>query len=216
MKIDEVLAEGAPPIVAILRGISPQDATAIGDALVDEGVRIIEVPFNSPMPAQSISALQQRLGDRAAIGGGTVLDRSAVDSLVEAGGTVMVTPNTDPDVIAYGVSQGLDLMPGFVTPSEAFRAVAAGARRIKLFPATALGPDYLRALREVLPCEAEVWAVGGTGPANLAEWLGAGAAGIGVGGALYKPGSDAADVRRRAAALVSAWRATLVPSEDAG
>ncbi len=207
MTVDDLLASGTAPIVAILRGVAPDAVVAIGDALVEAGIRLIEVPFNSPDPTTSIRMLQNRLGDRAAIGGGTVLDVAAVEALAATGGTIMVTPNTNPAVIARGVELGLEPMPGFVTPSEAFQAIAAGARRLKLFPAVALGPAYLKAVREVLPKHVRVWAVGGTGADNLAEWLAAGVEGIGVGGALYKPGDGAVVVGERARALVAAWQA---------
>lgn len=206
MTIDDLLASGTPPIVAILRGITPGEVLAVGRALVDGGIRLIEVPFNSPDPVTSITMLQAAFGDRAAIGGGTVLDIAAVEALAATGSTIMVTPNTDPKVIARGVELGLEPVPGFVTPSEAFQAIAAGARRIKLFPAVALGPNYLKAVRDVLPRDVRVWGVGGTGADNISEWLAAGAEGIGVGGALYKPGELAALVAERARALVAAWQ----------
>ena len=207
MTVDDLLASGTTPIVAILRGVAPDEVLAIGEALVGAGIRLIEVPFNSPDPTTSIRMLQDRLGDRAAIGGGTVLDVAAVEALAATGGTIMVTPNTNPAVIARGVELGLEPMPGFVTPSEAFQAIAAGARRLKLFPAVALGPAYLKAVREVLPKHVRVWAVGGTGADNLSEWLAAGVEGIGVGGALYMCGDSAAVVGERARALVAAWQA---------
>ncbi|MEG3175066.1 2-dehydro-3-deoxy-6-phosphogalactonate aldolase [Sphingomonas sp. RB3P16] len=207
MTIDQLLAAGAPPVVAILRGIRPDEALPVAEALVEAGIRIIEVPLNSPDPFTSIAAIQARFGDVAAIGAGTVLDLEGVAALAATGATVMVTPNTDPAVIARAVELGLEPMPGFVAPSEAFRAIAAGARRIKLFPAVALGPNYLKAIREVLPRDVAVWGVGGTGADNFAEWLAAGAEGIGVGGALYRPGDDAAGVGAKARALVAAWQA---------
>ena len=215
MTIDEVLADGAPPIVAILRGIKPAEALAVAGALVEAGIRIIEVPFNSPDPLESIGMIQQAFGARAAIGAGTVLDAASVEALAATGGTVMVTPNTKPAVIARGVELGLDAMPGFATPSEAFSAIEAGARRIKLFPAVAFGPSYLRAVRDVLPKHIGVWAVGGTGAENLGAWLDAGAEGIGVGGALYKPGDDPAVVGARANALVAAWQAARPEARNA-
>jgi len=140
MTIDDLLAEGVPPVVAILRGIRPDEALPVATALVDAGIRIIEVPLNSPDPFDSIRAIQDRYGDRAAIGAGTVLDLASVEALAATGSRIMVTPNTDPAIIARAVALGLEPMPGFVTPSEAFAAIAAGAQRIKLFPAVALGP----------------------------------------------------------------------------
>ena len=209
MTIDDILADGAPPIVAILRGIRPDEAVPVAAALVEAGIRLIEVPLNSPDPFTSIAAIQQAVGDTALIGAGTVLDVASVDRLADTGARIMVTPNTDPAVIAQAVTRGLEPMPGFVTPSEAFRAIAAGARRLKLFPAVALGPAYLKAVRDVLPRDVRTWAVGGTDAGNIADWIAAGAEGIGVGGALYRPGDDTATVAAKARTLVAAWRATL-------
>lgn len=183
MLIDDLIANGAPPIVAILRGLRPDAAEAVGAALVDAGIKLIEVPLNSPDPFDSIARLIDCFGNRALIGAGTVLDIESVDRLAAIGGRLMVTPNVSPAVISRGVAAGLEVMPGFVTPSEAFVAVAAGARRLKLFPAGALGPGYLKAVREVLPRHVAVWAVGGTDAASLSGWIEAGAEGIGVGGA---------------------------------
>jgi 2-dehydro-3-deoxyphosphogalactonate aldolase len=209
MTMDELLAEGAPPIAAILRGIRPDEALDVAAALVDAGIRILEVPFNSPDPLDSIGAMQQAFGDRAIIGGGTVLSIEAVEQLHSVGGRIMVTPNTNPAVIARGAELGLDLLPGFMTPSEGFAAIAAGARRIKLFPAARLGPAYVKAVKDVLPKDVGVWAVGGTGADTIGEWLAGGCEGIGVGGALYRPGDDAAQVGARGRELVAAWKATL-------
>ena len=150
--------------------------------------------------------MQAAFGDRAVIGAGTVLDIASADALAATGASIMVTPNTNPQLIAHAVHKGLAAMPGFLTPTEAFQAIAAGARRIKLFPASVLGSSYLKAIREVLPREVQVWAVGGTGAANISEWLAAGAEGIGVGGALYRPGDSADMVGERASILVAAWR----------
>ncbi|MFZ2998179.1 2-dehydro-3-deoxy-6-phosphogalactonate aldolase [Sphingobium sp.] len=208
MTMDELLADGAPPIAAILRGIRPDEALDVAAALVESGVRILEVPFNSPDPLDSIATMQQAFGDRAIIGGGTVLSIEAVEALHGVGGRIMVTPNTNPAVIARGAALGLDLLPGFMTPSEAFAAIEAGARRIKLFPAARLGPAYVKAVKDVLPRHVGVWAVGGTGADTVGEWLGAGCEGIGVGGALYRPGDDAATVGQRGRDLVAAWKAT--------
>lgn len=209
MTIDTLLGDGAPPIVAILRGIRPDEAVAVAGVLVKAGIRIIEVPCNSPDPFNSIKLIQDAFGDAAMIGAGTVLDLPAVEALAATGAKIMVTPNTNPAVIAHGVALGLEPMPGFVTPSEAFQAIAAGARRIKLFPAVALGPNYLKAIREVLPRDIRVWGVGGTGADNIGEWLAAGAEGIGVGGALYRPGDSVDSIGFKADALVAAWKATI-------
>ena len=206
MTIDAFLASGGCPVVAILRGIRPDEAVAVAGALVDAGIRLIEVPLNSPDPFASIAAMQAAFGDRAVIGAGTVLDIASADALAATGASIMVTPNTNPQLIAHAVHKGLAAMPGFLTPTEAFQAIAAGARRIKLFPASVLGSSYLKAIREVLPREVQVWAVGGTGAANISEWLAAGAEGIGVGGALYRPGDSADMVGERASILVAAWR----------
>ena len=206
MILDDLLADGAPPIAAILRGVKPEEALDIAAALVEAGIRVIEVPFNSPEPLVSIAAMQQAFGDRALIGGGTVLTVEAVEALAAAGGRIMVTPNTVPDVIARGAELGLELLPGFMTPSEAFRAVEAGARRVKLFPAAQLGPAYVKAVKDVLPKQVGVWAVGGTGADTIGDWLAGGCEGIGVGGALYRPGDDALTVRARAVDLVAAWQ----------
>lgn len=204
LTIDALLALKAPPLVAILRGIQPHEAIAIGAALVAAGVRLIEVPLNSPDPFASIAALQAEFGGTALIGAGTVLDLAAVEQLAATGARLMVTPNTNPTVIARAVELGLEPMPGFLTPTEAFAGLAAGARRIKLFPATVQGPSYLKALREVLPKSCGVWAVGGIGTDNAAEWIAAGAEGVAAGGSIYKPGMTAAEVGERARELVVA------------
>jgi 2-dehydro-3-deoxyphosphogalactonate aldolase len=205
MDIGKLLAASAPPIVAILRGLTPEEAPSIGAALVEAGIRLIEVPLNSPRPFESIAQLQKAFGDVAAIGAGTVLDLASVDALAATGATLMVTPNTDAAVIAHGVARGLDVMPGFLTPSEAFVAIGAGATRLKLFPSVAFGPAYLKAIRDVIPGNVAIWAVGGTNAANLGAWLDAGAEGLGVGSALYAPGDDAASVAAKARALVASW-----------
>jgi 2-dehydro-3-deoxyphosphogalactonate aldolase len=207
LRIDDLLDNGAPPIVAILRGITPRDAVPVAAALVGAGIRIIEVPANSPQPLESVAAMVAEFGREAAIGGGTVLDAEMVDAISGAGGGLVVSPNVDGAVIARSVASGMDSMPGFVTPSEAFAAIRAGAKRLKLFPASSLGPGYVRALKDVLPPQIGLWAVGGAGADNFAEWLAAGAEGIGVGGALYRPGSSAEAVAARARELVLGWRA---------
>ena len=201
---DTVLANGAPPVVAILRGLKPEEATGVGEALVEAGIRLIEVPLNSPDPFSSIEVLQQTFGDRAVIGAGTVIDVPSVAQLVATRARLMVTPNTDPEVIAAGVAQGLEVMPGFVTPSEAFAAIRAGARRLKLFPASQQGPGYLRALLDVIPRTIGIWAVGGVTPGNAKDWLTAGAEGVAASGSIYRPGSTVHEVASKASALVAA------------
>ncbi|MDE2338481.1 MAG: 2-dehydro-3-deoxy-6-phosphogalactonate aldolase [Gammaproteobacteria bacterium] len=194
-----------PPVIAILRGVTPTDAIDIGAALIDSGIRMLEVPLNSPQPLESIARLTRTFGEQALIGAGTVLTVRDVEEVAAAGARLVVSPNTDPQVIRRTVELGLDSFPGFFTASEAFTALGAGATQLKLFPALTVGTAYLKALREILPRTAGVWAVGGTGAHDLADWLEAGAAGIGVGGALYKAGDTAPVVRERAQALHAAW-----------
>jgi 2-dehydro-3-deoxyphosphogalactonate aldolase len=196
-----------PPIVAILRGVKPDEVIDIAAALVAAGIKGIEVPLNSPDPLESIGKLCDAFGDQALCGAGTVLSPQAVDDVASVGGKLIVTPNTDPEVIARAVALGLTAMPGFATPSEAFAAVKAGAKALKLFPAGSFGPGHIKAIKDVLPKDIAVYAVGGVGAANLDIWRAAGVAGIGVGGELYKPGHTAAEVGERAATLVAAWNA---------
>ncbi len=204
MTIDEVLGEGAPPVIAILRGVEPGEVVGIGEALVEAGIRIIEVPLNSPQPFASIAALQREFGGRALIGAGTVLDVDSVDRLVGTGAGLLVAPNVDPTVIARGVGLGLEVVPGFFTPTEAFAALEAGARKLKLFPAFVRGPAVVTALRDVLPSNAGFWAVGGIDADNVRQWLAAGAEGVALGGALYKSGLNADEVRGRADRVLAA------------
>jgi 2-dehydro-3-deoxyphosphogalactonate aldolase len=207
--IDQLLDAGAPPVVSILRGVTSAEVVEIGAALVAAGIRLIEVPLNSPDPFASIEALQAEFGNEALIGAGTVLDAASVERLAQTGAKLMVAPNTDAAVIARAIELRLEPLPGFVTPSEAFAAIAAGASRLKLFPASSFGPAYLRALREVLPADIGVWAVGGVDAANLAEWIGAGAEGVALGGSLYRPGTSAADVAAKAMRVVAAWNKAM-------
>lgn len=194
-----------PPIVAILRGVKPTEIVDIAAALVAAGIKGVEVPLNSPDPLESIEKLCARFGDQALCGAGTVLSPQAVDDVAGVGGKLIVTPNTDAEVIARAVALNLTAMPGFATPSEAFTAVKAGAKALKLYPASSFGPGHIKAVKDVLPRDILVYAVGGVGAANLEPWRAAGVAGIGVGGELYRPGYTAQEVGERAAALVAAW-----------
>ena len=199
--------EGILPLVAILRGIRPEEVLEVGAALNEAGIGAIEVPLNSPSPLESIARLAGKLGERCLCGAGTVLRAADVDAVLAAGGRLIVTPNTAPAVIARAVALGLTVMPGFATATEAFAALDAGARMLKLFPAASYGPAHLKALRDVLPREVATFAVGGVGASNLTPWRQAGCAGLGVGGDLYRPGHSPGEVHRRALALVAAWRA---------
>lgn len=192
------------PLVAILRGLTPGDAIQIGEALIEGGIRIIEIPLNSPDPFESIGRLSSALGDRALIGAGTVLDPAQVDLVAQAGGRLVVSPNSEPAVIRRTVAAGLVSTPGYFTPTEAFAALAAGAHALKLFPAEAAGPTVVKAQRAVLPPEVPLIVVGGVTPDLLTGYLEAGASGFGLGGGLYRPGDRPDDVRRRAAAFVAA------------
>ncbi|HEY2036886.1 MAG TPA: 2-dehydro-3-deoxy-6-phosphogalactonate aldolase [Steroidobacteraceae bacterium] len=198
---------GIPPLVAILRGIRPEEVLDVAAALHEAGIAAIEVPLNSPTPLASIALLAAKFGDRCLCGAGTVLRPADVDAVHAAGGRLIVTPNTVPAVIERAVALDLTVMPGFATATEAFAAIGAGAGLLKLFPAASHGPGHLQALRDVLPPAVAVFAVGGVGAANLAPWRQAGCAGLGVGGDLYRAGHPAGEVHRRALALVAAWRA---------
>ena len=198
-------AMAALPLVAILRGIKPGEALAIGEALVAAGFRLIEVPLNSPDPFASIDLLAKALAGRAVVGAGTVLRVEDVDALAAAGGRLVVSPHTDVEVIAHAKARGLIAVPGFATPSEGFAALKAGADALKLFPAEAAPPNVLKAMKAVLPKAVAVLPVGGIAPETMAAYVAAGAAGFGLGSALYKPGDDAAAVALKARAFVQAW-----------
>jgi 2-dehydro-3-deoxyphosphogalactonate aldolase len=204
MSWDEVLA--TLPLIAILRGIRPGEALGIGEALVGAGFRCIEIPLNSPDPLNSIRRLREGLGRRALVGAGTVLNVEAVNDVAEAGGQIVVSPNCDPAVIAATKARGMAAVPAFFTPSEAFTAIEAGADGLKLFPAEAASPAVLKAIRAVLPDGLPVMPVGGIEPDGMAAWRKAGAAGFGIGGALYAPGRSAQEVGERARRFVEAWR----------
>lgn len=205
MTWDEVLSD--LPLIAILRGVRPDEAEAIGEALVEAGIRGIEVPLNSPEPLLSIRRLAERFGDRALVGAGTVLTDSAVDEVAEAGGRIIVSPNTNLAVIRRAKVRALVSLPAFFTPTEAFAAIEAGADGLKLFPAEAASPAVLKAMKAVLPTATPVFPVGGITPDGMAAWRLGGAAGFGIGGAIYAPGRSAGEVHARAAQFVAAWRA---------
>lgn len=196
----------ALPLVAILRGVEPYEVVGIGDALVEAGFTLIEVPLNSPDPFASIEALARAHGDSAMIGAGTVLTTEDVARVADAGGRMVISPNTNIDVIAETARRGMASLPGYFTPSEAFAALDAGATALKLFPAEAASPQVLKAQRAVLPKDVPVLAVGGIAPDTMAPWRAAGANGFGLGSALYKRGATAREVGDAARAFVTAWR----------
>lgn len=195
------------PLIAILRGVKSDEVEAIGDALVEAGFTLIEVPLNSPDPIDSIARLARRLADRALVGAGTVLREAEVAAVADAGGTLIISPNANPRVIAASASRGLVSLPGIATPTEAFAALDAGATALKLFPAEAASPAVLKAMRAVLPSATRVLPVGGIAPDNMQPWRDAGAPGFGLGSALYKPGFTAEQVGERAAAFIRALQA---------
>jgi 2-dehydro-3-deoxyphosphogalactonate aldolase len=190
------------PLIGIIRGVTPGDAEAIGDAIHQGGIRIIEVPLNSPEPLRSIELIAKRLGDSALVGAGTVLDPADVPRVRDAGGRIIVSPDTNVEVIAAAAGAGLVSSPGYFTPSEGFAAIRAGAHALKLFPAEAASPAVLKAQLAVLPKDIPVLAVGGIKPDNMRPWLDAGAAGFGLGGGLYKPGQSASETLDKARAYV--------------
>lgn len=191
------------PLVAIIRGVQPDEVEAIGDALLEAGIRIIEVPLNSPDPLRSIERLARHANGRATIGAGTVLDPIDVARVADAGGELIVAPNTDPAVISGTVSAGLVSAPGFYTPTEAFIAANAGAHALKLFPAEAASAVVLKAQMAVLPRDRPVLVVGGVKPETMGEWLKAGATGFGLGSGLYTPGLSPQEVGQRARQYVA-------------
>lgn len=194
----------ACPLIAIIRGVTPGEVVAIGEALFADGLRIIEVPLNSPDPFASIAALARHFGDAATIGAGTTMTVADVARVHNAGGTIVVSPHADTTVIAATVAAGMVAAPGYFTPTEAFAALAAGAHVLKLFPAEAASPAVLKAQRAVLPKDVPVLPVGGIVPEAMAAWTAAGADGFGLGGGLYVPGRSAADVGDRARGYVAA------------
>lgn len=205
LTLPDALAE--LPLLAILRGIQPEEAVAVGGALIEAGFRILEVPLNSPQPLASIASLSAAYGNEALIGAGTVMRPRQVTEIAGAGGRLIVMPHSDPAVIEAAVAAELACMPGVATPTEAFAALAAGAAALKLFPAEGLPPAVLKAWSAVLPPGTGLFPVGGISTENMAAYRAAGAAGFGIGSALYKPGLTAGDVGARARGFVAAWRA---------
>ncbi|MFC5527500.1 2-dehydro-3-deoxy-6-phosphogalactonate aldolase [Rhodanobacter ginsengisoli] len=193
------------PLIAILRGLTPAEAPAIGEAIAAEGFRVLEVPLNSPQALLGIRRLVDALGSDCLIGAGTVMTPGQVDEVAAAGGRLIVMPHADTAVIRAAKAAGLLCVPGVATPTEAFAAIAAGADALKLFPAEQASPNVLKAWRAVLPPELPVLPVGGISPDTMGPWVAAGASGFGLGSALYAPGRDAVEVGRRAQAFVRTW-----------
>jgi 2-dehydro-3-deoxyphosphogalactonate aldolase len=196
MTWDEVLA--TMPLIAILRGVKPNEVVEVGEVLVAAGFCCIEVPLNSPEPLESIRRLRSAMGPRALVGAGTVLTAASVNQVAEAGGQIVVAPNFDAAVVQHAKTRGLTVLPGVFTASEAFAAIAAGADGLKLFPAEAASPAVLKAMRAVLPPKMPILPVGGIEPGGMAAWRAVGAAGFGIGGALYAPDRSAAEIGERA------------------
>lgn len=195
------------PLVAILRGVTPDEVIAVGTALVDAGFHILEVPLNSPRPFDSIERLARAFGDRCTVGAGTVLTVVDVGRVADAGGRLIVTPHTDPEIIEAAKQRKLYCTPGTATPSEAFAALRAGADAIKVFPAEQITPKVLRAWRAVLPHTVDVLPVGGITSASMADYVRAGATGFGIGSALYKPGRSIGEIIAVAKVFASTWAA---------
>jgi 2-dehydro-3-deoxyphosphogalactonate aldolase len=194
-------------LIAILRGLRPEEAKAIGEVLYQAGFRVIEVPLNSPQPYDSIRILRATLPADCLVGAGTVLTPEQVDLVKEAGGQVIVMPHSDPKVLRAAKAAGLFLSPGVATPTEAFAALAEGADVLKLFPAEQMGPAVVKAFLAVLPAGTPLIPVGGITPDNMQVFIDAGVSGFGLGSGLFKPGMSVADVAERAKAYVSAWKA---------
>lgn len=194
----------ACPLVAILRGLTPDDSVAVARAIFDAGITIIEVPLNSPEPYESIRLIAEALGDRALIGAGTVIEPAQVAKVRDSGGTLIVSPNTNADVIAATVDAKMISCPGMFTATEAFEALSAGAHALKFFPGDGASPPVIKALRAVLPKQVPLMVTGGVSEGNIASWMAAGANGVGLGSSLYKPGQDAASVGDNARRFMAA------------
>lgn len=195
------------PLIAILRGVTPAEVETIGDTIVESGIGIIEVPLNSPDPLNSIERLAKRFGAQVLVGAGTVIDPTDVPRIADAGGRIIVSPDTNVEVIRSAATAGLVSTPGYFTPSEAFAAIRAGATGLKLFPAEGATPAVLKAHLAVIPKEVPIMIVGGVRPDSMRPWLDAGATGFGLGGGLYKAGQSVADTREKARAYVRGLKA---------
>jgi 2-dehydro-3-deoxyphosphogalactonate aldolase len=201
-----LLREHRPlPLVAILRGLAADEAVAIGEALVASGFGLLEVPLNRPEALQAIAALVFTLPPHVIVGGGTVLTMADVDAVHAAGGRLIVSPNSDAQVISHAVRLGMVCAPGVATPTEAFSALNAGAHALKIFPAESVGPSGLKAWRSVLPPATDIWPVGGITPQSMAAWYAAGATGFGIGSQLFVPGASAAEISARGREFMDAW-----------
>ena len=196
---------GQRHLIAILRGITPEETIAVSEALLSAGITMIEVPLNSPEPMLSIGAASRALQGRAAIGAGTVLTAKDADAVADVGGTFVVSPDCNEAVIARTLARGMRSYPGIFSPTEAFRAIGAGAHSLKFFPAEVLGPAGIKAIKAVLPAAIPLYAVGGANPENFDEFLAAGCTGFGIGSYLYKPGYTINEVAKRAFAVVAAY-----------
>lgn len=194
------------PLIAILRGVTPEEALAHVGAVINAGFDAVEIPLNSPRWQQSIPAIVEAFGEQALIGAGTVLQPELVDELAKMGCRLIVTPNIQADVIRRAVGYGMTVCPGCATATEAFTALDAGAQALKVFPSSAFGPDYIKALKAVLPPEIPVFAVGGVTPENLSQWIDAGCAGAGLGSDLYRAGQSVERTAQQATAFVKAYR----------
>lgn len=192
-------------LIAILRGITPSEAQPVCEALIDAGITQIEVPLNSPEPLDSIKLMVEKFGDSAVIGAGTVLSTADVAAVSAVGGKIIVSPNTDPEVIATTRSAGMQSWPGVLTPTECFAAIKAQATGLKVFPAFKLGRDGLQAMRAVIPANVPMYMVGGVGPDGFGDWRSAGADGFGIGSALYKPGRTSKEIAPIARNMVAAY-----------
>jgi 2-dehydro-3-deoxyphosphogalactonate aldolase len=203
------LANYPCPLIAILRGLTPEEAPHVGQTLFDAGFRLLEVPLNRPGALDAIRALRKIAPPDALVGGGTVLSIEQVDEIGEAGGQLIVSPNCEPEVIRHAVQHGMLAMPGVATPTEAFRGLAAGAQGLKLFPAEMITPPVVKAMRSILPADAYLLPVGGIHPHSMAPYIEAGANGFGIGGQLYKPGIEPGALKRAAVAFMLARQSIL-------